>query len=152
MAIYDRICRTCGVSFKGGPRAWYCPDCRKERQRERSAKYRKSTPKRSLGSKDICQNCGEEYTVEGGLQKYCPKCQDIMHKKLDTEQSLEYYRKNKEIINPARNAKRRVPDARCVICGKDFKRSGRAKACPECRKEYKNGNWRSIYGKRYTKK
>lgn len=35
MAIYDRTCIRCSRSFQGGPRAWYCPDCRKERQRER---------------------------------------------------------------------------------------------------------------------
>lgn len=91
MAIYDRICRTCGVSFPGGPRAWYCPDCRLERRRISDRKRKKEGTIRPLGSKDICQNCGAEYTVESGLQKYCPTCQPIMHRKIDNEQGLNYY-------------------------------------------------------------
>lgn len=91
MAIYDRICRTCGKSFKGGPRAWYCPDCREERQKEREAKYRRGEPKRHLGSIDKCLICGKEYTVESGLQKYCPDCQPEMHRKIDNEQGIAYY-------------------------------------------------------------
>lgn len=37
MAIYDnRICKECGIKFSGGPRAWYCPNCRKERQKKQA--------------------------------------------------------------------------------------------------------------------
>ena len=107
MAIYDRVCRTCGRSFKGGPRAWYCPDCREERRKERNAKYRKGKPKRPLGSKDICQNCGNEYTVESGLQKYCPDCQPEMHKKVDNEQGIAYYKAIVSKDKKSRNDKRR---------------------------------------------
>lgn len=153
MAIYDRICRTCGASFEGGPRAWYCPSCRKEREKERAKKYRSQGVQRPIGSKDICDNCGAEYTVESGNQRYCPKCQPIMHKELDARQSLDYYNKNKDAINPARNERRRTPMRRCVICGKDFPRVGQAVTCSEeCRKEYINGNWRALYGPRYRKK
>ncbi len=91
MAIYDRICRTCGVSFRGGPRAWYCPDCRRERERERKKLYNSSGFARHIGQIDICLNCGKEYTVDGGGQKYCPDCQAEMHKKLDNEQGTTYY-------------------------------------------------------------
>lgn len=91
MAIYERICRTCGRNFKGGPRAWYCPDCRQKRLRERKAKYNKGDFKRHLGDKDICKNCGKEYTVEGGLQKYCLECRPEMYKKIDNEQGTTYY-------------------------------------------------------------
>lgn len=91
MAIYDRFCRTCSMSFKGGPRAWYCPDCRKERLKERKAKYNRGEFKRHLGEKDICKNCGKEYIVESGMQKYCPDCQAEMHKKIDCEQGTAYY-------------------------------------------------------------
>lgn len=64
MAIYDRVCRTCGVSFRGGPRAWYCPDCRRERERERKKHYNSSGFARHIGQIDICLNCGKEYTVD----------------------------------------------------------------------------------------
>ena len=153
MAIYDRVCRTCGVSFRGGPRAWYCPDCRRERERERKKRYNRGEFARHIGQKDYCLNCGEEYTIDSGMQKYCPKCQPIMHKKLDAEQSLAYYNANKEQINPARNERRRPPEARCVVCGKSFKRVGQAKTCSEeCRREYVNGVYNAIYGPRYRQK
>lgn len=105
MAIYDRECRVCGKSFKGGPRAWYCPECRKERGRERSAKYRKNGYNRQIGSVDVCKNCGKEYVINSGLQKYCPDCQEEMHKKLDNEQGTKYY--HTVIDKNERNAKRR---------------------------------------------
>ena len=91
MAMYDRVCRSCGISFKGGPRAWYCPNCRAERKKEQSQRCKREGPRRPLGSKDVCKNCGKEYTVECGLQMYCPDCQPEMHRKLDTEQGKAYY-------------------------------------------------------------
>ena len=33
-----RVCRQCGIEFMGGPRAWYCPTCRIDRQREQGRK------------------------------------------------------------------------------------------------------------------
>lgn len=105
MAIYDRICRTCGVSFRGGPRAWYCPDCRRERERERKKHYNSSGFARHIGQIDICLNCGKEYTVDGGGQKYCPDCQAEMHKKLDNEQGTTYY--HDHVDKAERSAKRR---------------------------------------------
>lgn len=108
MAIYDRECKKCGVNFKGGPRAWYCPTCRRERQRERESEYRRCSARRKLGSKDLCENCGKKYVVSGGLQKYCPECAPVMHKIKDSEQSLAYYNRHKHIINPKRNEARRI--------------------------------------------
>jgi len=108
MAIYDRICRTCGTNFKGGPRAWYCPDCRHEREKERARKYKQGPAKRPIGSIDICENCGEEYKVASGLQKYCPKCQPAMHKKVDNEQGTEYYHKIVAKDKKLRSKKRRA--------------------------------------------
>ena len=100
IAIYnDRICRSCGIKFQGGPRAWYCPECRKNRQKEQAAKYRQAPSKRKLGSIDVCENCGEKYIVASGLQKYCEKCSAELHKKMDAERKLEYYRENKKAIN-----------------------------------------------------
>ena len=32
--LKPRVCRQCGATFLGGPRAWYCPDCRAERRAE----------------------------------------------------------------------------------------------------------------------
>lgn len=152
MAIYNRVCQTCGITFKGGPRAWYCPECRKEREKERAAKYRKAPAKRPIGSTDICNNCGENYIVAAGIQKYCNKCKNEMYKKLDREQGLDYYKKNKDTINPKRNAQRRHIGKRCPICGKDFYSPTVTPYCSEeCRREAKKSNARLIYDKRRKK-
>lgn len=109
MAIYDnRVCKQCGRTFSGGPRAWYCPECRAERKKEqsRTSKWREVRGlTRKIGSEAICQNCGSKYTINSANQKYCEKCADEMHRKVDNEQGIKYYR---ERINKAeRNIKRR---------------------------------------------
>ena len=70
------------------------------------------------------------------MQKWCSDCKDKMNKETDRKQSLDYYYENKEIINPARNTKRRAPARRCAFCGRDFAARGQKKYCsPECYKE-----------------
>lgn len=72
--IKDCICKACGGTFRGGPRAWYCPDCSARHQYLNCQAYKqrkKQGSVRTLGSKDICIVCGAEYTVNGGKQKYC---------------------------------------------------------------------------------
>lgn len=124
MAVYhDRVCRTCGRQFSGGPRSWYCPECREDRRRERNRKYSHKPAKRPIGSTDICKNCGAKYTVCSGLQKYCPDCQEMMHKKLDNKQGTEYYRKkykNNEENRKKRSKRRRelYPDKKDAINAK----------------------------------
>lgn len=139
MALYIRECIACGAAFKGGPRAWYCPECRKERQKQRDRECKKRQREgttREIGSTDICQNCGKPYIVASPMQKWCPDCKDEMYKETDRNQSLEYYRENKETINPARNTRRRAPARRCAFCGRDFAARGQKKYCsPECYKE-----------------
>ena len=86
MAIYIRECIQCGAAFKGGPRAWYCPECRAERikQADREAKKRKSEGKvRKIGSTDFCKRCGKPYTVNSGKQMYCPECSEEAVKEID---------------------------------------------------------------------
>lgn len=131
MALYNnRICQECGITFTGGPRAWYCEDCRAERRRRRDRNRHPS--KRPIGSKDICVNCGKKYTVNSGLQKYCQDCMLEMHRKIDNKQGTEYYhkhystedgrakrnekrraayQKNKDAINAARREKYRLKKA-----------------------------------------
>ncbi|HCL02872.1 MAG TPA: hypothetical protein DHW61_10760 [Lachnoclostridium phytofermentans] len=128
--VYQRICRQCNSLFDGGPRAWYCPRCRAERIRERKIKYWNEGPKRALGSTDKCENCGCEYVVNGGMQKYCDKCAPIMIKQADRQQALNYYYAKRESINKARKIKRR--DIRkCPICGTDYWAVGGAIACSQ---------------------
>lgn len=155
MGVYIRDCQMCGAAFKGGPRAWYCPDCRQARKimqkREQNAKQAAGTT-RKLGSTDHCENCGKPYTVNSGLQKYCPNCKDEMHKKIQREQSLEYYYENKEEINERRNIKRKHPGKRCIICGKDFYSPTVTIYCSEeCKKDGIKSSHRLIYDKRRKK-
>ena len=138
-----RVCRQCGISFMGGPRAWYCPDCRYERQKEstRLSRQRKRLGlTRALGSTGYCVVCGEPYVVESANQKYCPKCAPEAIRAIDRQQSLEWAReklKDKDYVD-ARNEKRRacVMEKTCPICGKKFStRVSVKKTCSdECRK------------------
>ena len=107
MAIYNnRICRTCGVKFSGGPRAWYCPECRTVRAKERKHKYKQVGFERHVGDIDICKCCGKQYIISSGPQRFCTDCAKINLKELDRKQGLDYYYQNKDKINPIRNQKR----------------------------------------------
>lgn len=153
MAIYDRVCRMCGMEFKGGPRAWYCPDCRKIREKERAAKYRKHGFERKIGDTDYCRHCGKPYIIKNGLQRYCPECGQENQKLVDRRQSLAYYKINKEVINPKRAEKRRVDDRICVVCGKLFHPMAQQKVCgEECRKIWIRQQQRKYDKKRREKK
>lgn len=109
--LLDRVCRECKRSFEGGPRAFYCPECRLERQRksdrESKARSRKGQT-RKLGSDDNCERCGKVYTINAALQRFCEECQPIHHKEYDRITSLEFYHENKDNINPVRNKRRKA--------------------------------------------
>lgn len=107
MAIYNnRICKECGIIFSGGPRAWYCPKCRQIRERERTEKYRREGFSRQIGSIDYCKNCGKQYIVNGGNQKYCADCKEEMLRKIDNEQGTKYY--HERVDKEEKNRKRRL--------------------------------------------
>ena len=154
MRIYERTCQRCGGSFKGGPRAWYCPKCRSIRKAQTTAEYRqrKHTGNvRAIGSTDICHDCGGKYTVKNGLQKYCEKCAPAMIKAIDRTQGLEYYKKNKSTINPARNAARRS-EKYCEICGTKISAAGGRKWCKKCGKQAKAELYKEFYEDRNIKR
>lgn len=105
--IRDRTCRQCGVIFPGGPRAWFCPDCRLERRRESTLRYhRKDKADRPLGSTDQCTVCGADYIVKSARQKYCPACAPEAIRKIANQQSIDWNQSHKNTYYPARNAKR----------------------------------------------
>lgn len=62
-----------------------------------------------------------------------------MVRKIDAEQSLEYYNKNKDTINPKRYEKREEKrKSICVICGKIYDKRNPSLCCSdECRQIYK---------------
>lgn len=97
--IFDRQCRECGNTFKGGPRAWYCPSCRAERMRAQNRDFK--TRKRSgdvvpLGSIIKCKICGVNIVKNSGLQEYCAICAEKHLKDVDNQQSQEWKRNNKD--------------------------------------------------------
>ncbi|WPB41307.1 hypothetical protein DEGADCKI_02646 [[Clostridium] scindens] len=88
-----RICRECGKAFSGGPRAWYCPECRSIRERERRRKYNTCGYVRKLGGTDICKRCGKEYIVRSGTQRYCEECSKIAIMEIDRNRGLNGIRR-----------------------------------------------------------
>lgn len=103
--MLPRVCRECGVTFLGGPRAWYCPECREERRKKASKEYKER--KRSgraipLGSAIKCEICGKEVIKRGGLQRYCEDCAKIHLKEIDNAQSLEWKQNNLEKVKESK--------------------------------------------------
>lgn len=131
--IRIRTCKMCGVEFSGGPRAFYCPDCRRIRQREASARAKKRGSARPIGSIDKCEWCGSEYIVNSGRQKYCSdECQ--------RDALLAWQRENKKGYNKAsgqdvKKAERRKEKKKiCVYCGREFSSRTSTNACSDyCR-------------------
>lgn len=110
--MLDRICRNpqCNVSFRGGPHAHFCPSCRAERAKKVNADHKQRKRRgltRAIGSTDICERCNRSYTVDGGLQRFCPECQPKHAAEHDRKKSLSYYHNNKNEINPVRNERRK---------------------------------------------
>lgn len=106
--VLPRTCRQCGKIFLGGPRAWYCPECRLIRCREADARRRAKGRKadRPIGSIDHCVRCGKEYIVNSARQKYCPECAYEGVREVDRPASRKWNQEHKQTYYPAKNAKR----------------------------------------------
>lgn len=131
--IRPRTCHECGAVFDGGPRAWYCPDCRAARQKEQAANYRRNGAARSIGSIDICEVCKREYVVTGGLQRYCPDCAEEAIREKDREASRRWNVENH--FHEKRSQTPRSGQKVCVICGKPVPPGTPRVTCsPECDK------------------
>lgn len=143
--LQDRICKQCGISFTGGPRAYYCPNCRVERTKTTNRDYKarkKNGNVREIGSIDICNMCGEKYTVNGGLQRFCTNCQKLHSMEYDRNTGLKYYHLYKDQLNPIRNLRRRIGPVKCYWCGKEFESHNTKLTCsPECSKKRRTHLW-----------
>lgn len=115
VVMLPRTCRQCGAVFDGGPRAWYCPTCRRERAKEANRRHRAKgrVADRPLGSTDKCVRCGKEYTVRSARQKYCPDCAYEGIQEADRPMSRKWNQEHKDTYYPARNAKRRKKPGEC---------------------------------------
>lgn len=133
--LHPRVCVVCGVTFDGGPRASYCPECRSERKKQTKASYqaRKAMGNvRAIGSTDVCVKCGNQYSVESGLQKYCKACAPdaiaTKRRELGRKWSAKFRAENpdykKDLIKNS---------SVCPICGKVYTRTTYQWYCsPEC--------------------
>jgi len=120
----------CGTTFEGGPRAWYCPECRAIRRHQSDIKHKRQGTKRPLGSIDHCLKCGKEYIVNSARQKYCPDCAYEAVREIDRMQGRgnlaravrKYGQSYKEQIKKEKikawhaNKTAKI----CPICGKSF--------------------------------
>ena len=145
--LQQRKCTGCHSLFIGGPRAFYCPSCREIRRKERDRKRKKTGPVRPLGSIDECIQCGNNYIVVGGMQRFCPKCAPIHAREHDRVTSLQFYHANKNRINPIRYIRRKVGLIPCIECGKIFDPQGtRRRYCGDtCRRKRINRVWMDRY-------
>lgn len=134
--LATRTCRQCGVKFTGGPRAWYCPECRESRVKEQRKQCRKNGPKRPIGSTDKCVVCGAEYIVVGPNQRYCKSCAEEATREADRKAGIAYY--YEKDYNKTRSTRGRHGTKLCVICGKPFSGRGVSVVCSdECKAQLK---------------
>ena len=96
--IAPRTCRECGVTFDGGPRAWYCLACRETRKKLQKARYverRKRGLSITLGeSVGKCEVCGKDFIYASARQRYCSDCAQEAWKETDRKQGLKWYHGN----------------------------------------------------------
>lgn len=106
----NRICQSCGVTFLGGPRAFYCPSCRAERQKIQAAQARERARKgitRKIGQEYPCEICGELYVLNCGTQRFCKKCSSKHFREAEKELAKSRYEKSKNEMNVKRNNRRK---------------------------------------------
>lgn len=137
--IAPRTCRECGAIFDGGPRAWYCHDCREVRKKLQKARYnerRKRGLSLSLGeSVGRCEVCGREFIYVAARQRYCPDCAKEAIKASDRRQGREYYHANNTEENRTERSRHR----------REVYASRQRKACNVCGKEIPLGSYRKRY-------
>lgn len=91
---------------------------------------------RSIGSTAYCERCGQPYTVNSGLQRYCPECAPEAVREAANALSRAW---NAEHITPEqRRIDRRSHAAEipCKVCGRMFVPASAALTCsPACATE-----------------
>ena len=73
----EKACIDCGLVVRMHIRSKRCRACQDAADNRNEQAYRKARAAgniRPIGSVDLCQKCGMEYTVCSGAQRYCPDC------------------------------------------------------------------------------
>lgn len=123
--ITDKVCKNCGITFSGGPRAWYCPDCRQERAKKanRDHKMRKRLGiSRKVGDWQTCIDCGRKYAYYIGASERCPECSKKYGQMIDREKSKEWNKANREkyLKTKREHEKRKRTSAGSVKTGEKY--------------------------------
>lgn len=108
----ERACQDCGRVVRMHIRSKRCPECQQAAKRASDrahAQRRRQGLSRLIGSTDLCQRCGQPYTVTGGLQRYCRSCADLAIAGNDRAVSRDLARRklSDAAYRDARNARRR---------------------------------------------
>lgn len=87
MPLEKIVCKQCGKLFEGKPHTRFCPECLKERIRERNRRaWRKK--RKSTRVTRICALCGEPFeTFEASTAQYCEYCRN---RRPDKQGTMEY--------------------------------------------------------------
>lgn len=135
------ICRDCGRVYTGHIATIRCPSCQAEANRlstKASAKRQRDGTSRKLGSIDTCERCGQPYTVNGSLQRYCKACAPIAIK--EHRDAHGKVLRAAYFSDPVHRAERKKAIAReaveavCEICGAHFRGRLNSRFCSdECR-------------------
>ena len=115
----ERVCMDCGAVFMGYPKSKRCPSCAAAAKRRRDANQKRSGPARPLGSTDLCQNCGKEYIVVSGMQRYCKDCAAEATLSNVRSHKRAYNDTHKDTLYPAKTANRSYNKV-CLVCGSVF--------------------------------
>ena len=159
-SLAPRTCRQCGRTFIGGPRAWYCPDCRKERKKKQDWEYgqrRRAGKCMVMGkTRGRCEVCGAEFVYGSARQKYCPSCAREACAAVDREQGRGWLKRAVEkhgqrYVDELKAAKR-LNRTSCVDCGAPLAEGhgSNKEYCPVCEqlhlkyRRYKAGCKRKI--------
>lgn len=139
-ACLPRICTVCGEMFRGNPRAKYCDTCRKEVRKAKDCQYKRNAAEgktRPLGTIDTCE-CGKEYTVKSGNQRYCPECAKTVVAENIRAHKRRYMAENKERFAAHKKAMRSYNKV-CVVCGIVFDTdTSRVTCSDECGEKLKS--------------
>ena len=153
-----RTCRECGAVFDGGPRAWYCPECREKRRKIQKARYverRKRGLSITLGeSVGKCEVCGKDFIYAAARQRYCPDCAKGAWKASDQQQGLEWYHKHMDLGKRRERRKEsyvKKPPTSCPVCGSKLERSQKSyctERCARIAQSYQSARCYYLQGKR----
>lgn len=103
--MLSRVCRECGCSFLGGPRAWYCTECRKKRIKIQNQEFKKRKRAGEVipnGSVIKCALCGKDIIKNSGVQRFCDECAAKHLKEIDNQQSLRWKMDNPDKIKESK--------------------------------------------------